>query len=300
MLIYRGSGVVNFAQGAFAMIGAFLYYRATGDRNWSPALAWLVALGVPALLGVLTHVLVMSRLRYASSLVRVVATLAVFFLALAVANQVWGEQGTPVRSPLPITPARVPRRRQRHPGGPALAHRHRGDRHRGAVGAVPMDPLRSRHRRRRREPDRSSGARVLARSDRDRQLGIGWSACRRRPACSSRRSSSSASPRSPSPCCVGWPPRSSDRSGRSGGRWPGRSASVSSSRPSAATSRTRASSARSSPTTGSCSASSRPPRCTARSRSSSSSSSWWSAADRCRCAAHCSTGSPRSATDGST
>ena len=104
VLIYRGSGVVNFAQGAFAMIGAFLYYRATGDRNWSPALAWLVALGVPALLGVLTHVLVMSRLRYASSLVRVVATLAVFFLALAVANQVWGEQGTPVRSPLPVSP----------------------------------------------------------------------------------------------------------------------------------------------------------------------------------------------------
>ncbi|MET0198570.1 MAG: branched-chain amino acid ABC transporter permease/ATP-binding protein [Rhodococcus fascians] len=102
VLIYRGSGVVNFAQGAFAMIGAFLYYRATVDRGWSPALAWLVALGVPAVLGVLTHVLVMSRLRYASALVRVVATLSVFFLALAVANQVWGEQGTPVRSPLPI------------------------------------------------------------------------------------------------------------------------------------------------------------------------------------------------------
>ena len=85
------------------MIGAFLYYRATNDRNWPPALAWLVALGVPALLGALTHVLVMSRLRRASSLVRVVATLSVFFLALAVANDVWGSQGTPVRSPLPDT-----------------------------------------------------------------------------------------------------------------------------------------------------------------------------------------------------
>ncbi len=48
VLIYRGSGVVNFAQGAFAMIGAFIYYRATGDRDWSPALAWVVAVGVPA------------------------------------------------------------------------------------------------------------------------------------------------------------------------------------------------------------------------------------------------------------
>ena len=30
------------------MIGAFLYYRATGDPGWSPALAWLVAIAVPA------------------------------------------------------------------------------------------------------------------------------------------------------------------------------------------------------------------------------------------------------------
>ena len=33
VLIYRGSGVVNFAQGAFAMIGAFLYYRGTSDHG---------------------------------------------------------------------------------------------------------------------------------------------------------------------------------------------------------------------------------------------------------------------------
>ena len=63
-----------------------------------------MAVTVPAVLGVLTHVLVMARLRHASSLVRVVATLAVFFLAIAVANEVWGGSGTPVRSPLPTTP----------------------------------------------------------------------------------------------------------------------------------------------------------------------------------------------------
>ena len=86
------------------MIGAFIYYRATGDRDWSPALAWVVAVAVPAVLGVLTHVLVMSRLRHASSVVRVVSTLGLFFLAIAVANEIWGGQGTPVRSPLPTTP----------------------------------------------------------------------------------------------------------------------------------------------------------------------------------------------------
>jgi ABC-type branched-subunit amino acid transport system ATPase component/ABC-type branched-subunit amino acid transport system permease subunit len=86
------------------MIGAFLYYRATGDRGWSPAAAWVLAIAVPAALGVLIHLLVMARLRQASSLVRVVATLGLFFLAIAVANQIWGDQGTPVRSPLPDTP----------------------------------------------------------------------------------------------------------------------------------------------------------------------------------------------------
>lgn len=86
------------------MIGAFLYYRATGDRGWSPVAAWALAIAVPATLGMLTHLLVMARLRQASPLVRVVATLALFFLALAVANELWGAQGTPVRSPLPDTP----------------------------------------------------------------------------------------------------------------------------------------------------------------------------------------------------
>ena len=63
VLIYRGSGVVNFAQGGLAMISAFLYYRGTREYGWPTWVAWVVALAVPAILGVLTHVLVMARLR---------------------------------------------------------------------------------------------------------------------------------------------------------------------------------------------------------------------------------------------
>src|ERR1043166_7317838 len=79
VLIYRGSGVVNLAQGAFAMVGAFLYYESTGSRGWPAPLAWVIALGVPAALGALTHLVVMRRLRRASALVRLVSTLGVFF-----------------------------------------------------------------------------------------------------------------------------------------------------------------------------------------------------------------------------
>jgi sulfate-transporting ATPase len=86
------------------MIGAFLYYEGIDERGWAPGLAWVVAIAVPAVLGVLTHVLVMTRLRQASSLVRVVATLAVFFFLVAIGAQVWGDTGTPVRSPLVSDP----------------------------------------------------------------------------------------------------------------------------------------------------------------------------------------------------
>ena len=213
------------------MIGAFLYYRATGDRDWSPALAWVVAIGVPAAARAsLTHVLVMARLRHASSLVRVVATLGVFFLAIAVANEVWGGPGhagalaAADDAPGPL------RRGHRGARGPAVAHRHRHRRHRRARRGVPLDPVRPRHRRRRREPGRRRRARLLAGPHRHRQLGRSAARSPPSPACSSRRSSSSASPPWPSPSCGAWPPRSSGRSARSGGPSPAPSASASSSR----------------------------------------------------------------------
>src|SRR3954447_5762424 len=103
VLIYRGSGVVNLAQGAFAMVGAFLYYESTETRGWPTAVGWLLAIGVPAALGALTHLVVMRRLRRASALVRLVSTLGLFFFLTAVAYQIWGFQSEPVRSPLPDT-----------------------------------------------------------------------------------------------------------------------------------------------------------------------------------------------------
>ena len=38
VLVYRGSGVVNFAHGAIGMVGAFIFYteRESGTATWSP------------------------------------------------------------------------------------------------------------------------------------------------------------------------------------------------------------------------------------------------------------------------
>jgi sulfate-transporting ATPase len=103
VLIYRGSGVVNLAQGALAMLGAFIYYQSIEARHWPAAVAWVLAIGIPALVGALTHLLVMRRLRYASAIVRLVATLGIFFFLTAIGYQIWGFDSEPVRSPLPDT-----------------------------------------------------------------------------------------------------------------------------------------------------------------------------------------------------
>lgn len=84
VLIYKGAKVVNFAQGAMAMVGAFLYYEGVqAGLGTAPAIA--VALAGTALIGTLLQLLVMRRLERASSATRVVATVALLAALQAVA-----------------------------------------------------------------------------------------------------------------------------------------------------------------------------------------------------------------------
>src|SRR5437764_465892 len=76
--VYRGSGVLNLAHGAIAFVSAVIYLMARTRWGWAclpAALGGILAAGV---VGAGIEVLVMRRLRSASVLVRVVATLGVF------------------------------------------------------------------------------------------------------------------------------------------------------------------------------------------------------------------------------
>lgn len=103
MVIYRGSGVLNFAHGAIGMVGAYVAFevRADGERPFLVAL--VVGIAVSALIGALTHVLVMRSLRRASPLARIVATLGVLILLQAAAILRYGARVTFVDPELPIT-----------------------------------------------------------------------------------------------------------------------------------------------------------------------------------------------------
>jgi branched-subunit amino acid ABC-type transport system permease component len=103
MVIYRGSGVLNFAQGAMGMVGAYVAWEVRTKHSQPFWLALVVGVLASALLGALTHVLVMRQLRRASPLARIVATLGVLILLQGIAVIRYGARVTFVEPELPTT-----------------------------------------------------------------------------------------------------------------------------------------------------------------------------------------------------
>ena len=104
MLIYRGSGVLNFANGAIGMVCAFYFYNAreSGAPTWR---ALLVALLLAAGIGVAIQVAIMRPLRRAPALSRLIATLGLFTAFFAFAADRYGNNifiVTKILEPKPV------------------------------------------------------------------------------------------------------------------------------------------------------------------------------------------------------
>lgn len=93
VLTYRASGVLNFAAGAVGAFGAFLFYELRDERELPTWLALVIALAVGAALGALTQLLVLSMLRTASTLAKLIASLGLMVLVQGVITIIWGEEG---------------------------------------------------------------------------------------------------------------------------------------------------------------------------------------------------------------
>jgi ABC-type branched-subunit amino acid transport system ATPase component/branched-subunit amino acid ABC-type transport system permease component len=102
VLVYRGSGVVNFAQGALAMVGAYAYYQFAGRDGWPAWAACVAALVICAVVGVLIHLLVLRPMRSSSALARVTVTLGIMVALQAVATLVFGYNPLQLPSLLPL------------------------------------------------------------------------------------------------------------------------------------------------------------------------------------------------------
>ena len=101
VLIYRGSGILNFAQGAYAMVGAYLFYELHDVHRQAFASSFATAAVAVGLVGALTHLLVMRPLRQASPLARLIATLGILAVLQGAATIRYGANLIEVPSSLP-------------------------------------------------------------------------------------------------------------------------------------------------------------------------------------------------------
>ncbi|GGJ35586.1 branched-chain amino acid ABC transporter permease/ATP-binding protein [Streptomyces brasiliensis] len=103
VLAYRGSGVLNFAQGAFALIGGFLFFELRQNQGLPLVPALLLAVAATAVLGGLVYDLIMRPLAKAAVIARVIATLGLMILIQNAAVLIWGANPQSVHSLLPTS-----------------------------------------------------------------------------------------------------------------------------------------------------------------------------------------------------
>jgi ABC-type branched-subunit amino acid transport system ATPase component/ABC-type branched-subunit amino acid transport system permease subunit len=107
ILIYRGSGVLNFAQGGIGIVGAYVWYELNVNQHWPYVPALIAGIGAAALLGALVQIVIMRRLRHASGLARVVATLGVLITIQGVVTLKYGTTVINIGSALPVSSLKV-------------------------------------------------------------------------------------------------------------------------------------------------------------------------------------------------
>src|ERR1041385_2204562 len=98
VLIFRATNVVNFAQGEFSMVAAYLMVVFAVDLGWPYWLSFLIALGGMALLGVIFNLGVYYPLRHRSFLPVIIATIGASILLANSVLAIYGPQPQVLRS----------------------------------------------------------------------------------------------------------------------------------------------------------------------------------------------------------
>ena len=103
VLVYRGSRVVNFAQGAMGMLAAYVFYEV--HQVWGVNTILSATLGVltSAAVGAAFHLFFMRRMKDAAVLTKVVATLALLVILQELVTLMFGQSPRIVNSSLPTT-----------------------------------------------------------------------------------------------------------------------------------------------------------------------------------------------------
>ena len=104
VLIYKGTGVVNFAVGEVMMLGAYLYYAGTVSFGLTPWVAFGLALGVLGLLAVVVERLVLRPLSGQPAVAVLMATIGMASIIHGGVEATWGGDTYSPPTLLPRTP----------------------------------------------------------------------------------------------------------------------------------------------------------------------------------------------------
>jgi branched-chain amino acid transport system permease protein len=99
VVIYRATGVINFAQAGMVVLGAFLVYNATATWDLPFWLAVLVSMGIGALLGVLVERIILRRMIGRPVYAVILVTVGLLLLVEPVVTTIWRNPATNVTTP---------------------------------------------------------------------------------------------------------------------------------------------------------------------------------------------------------
>lgn len=101
VLVFRGSRVVNFAQGAMGMMAAYVFYEV--HQNWHVTIVLALPAGLVAsgAIGAAFYQLVIRRLRDSSNLIKITASLALLLVTQEAVQLIFGSNSRIVNSSLP-------------------------------------------------------------------------------------------------------------------------------------------------------------------------------------------------------
>jgi ABC-type branched-subunit amino acid transport system ATPase component/branched-subunit amino acid ABC-type transport system permease component len=107
VLVFRGSGIVNFSQAAMGMVGAYVFYE-VHTRHDLPAFMGIAAgMAASAAIGALFHLLILRRMSGASDLAKIIASLAMLLVLTSGATLIYKNESRLVPSMLPTGPTKI-------------------------------------------------------------------------------------------------------------------------------------------------------------------------------------------------
>jgi branched-chain amino acid transport system permease protein len=99
VVIYRATGVINFAQAGMVVLGAFLVYNATSTWGLPFWLGVLVSMGLGALLGIVLERFILRRMIGQPVYAVILVTVGLLLLVEPIVTTIWRNPGTNIDNP---------------------------------------------------------------------------------------------------------------------------------------------------------------------------------------------------------